>query len=156
MGQCIPQKVLPTRRNLPWINHSLVTTMRRRNRLFKKYKLSGSPTALRNYKYTRNKVTAELRKAKRAFLNKLNDADSKSFWKVYKIISKQETNIPCLESPTTGSVTDSHQKANLLNSQFFKNFNHNNIPPYESTLFILTLPTFLMSSSVQRKKLSCT
>ena len=84
MGQCIPQKVLPTRRNLPWINHSLVTTMRRRNRLFKKCKLSGSPTALRNYKYTRNKVTAELRKAKRAFLNKLNNADSKSFWKVYK------------------------------------------------------------------------
>ena len=96
--------------------------------------IGGSPTALRNYKYTRNKVTAELRKAKRAFLNKLNDADSKSFWKVYKIISKQETNIPCLESPTTGSMTDSHQKANLLNSQFFKNFNHNNIPPYESTL----------------------
>ena len=142
MGQCIPQKVLPTRRNLPWINHSLVATMRRRNRLFKKCKLSGSPTALRNYKYTRNKVTAELRKAKRAFLNKLNNADSKSFWKVYKIISKQETNIPCLESPTTGSVTDSHQKANLLNSQFFKNFNHNNIPPYESTLFPIDSSNF--------------
>ena len=144
MGQCIPQKVLPTRRNLPWINHSLVTIMRRRNKLFKKCKLSGSPTALRIYKYTRYKVTAELRKAKRAFLNKLNNADSKS---------KQETNIPCLESPTTGSVTDSHQKANLLNSKIsITTTSHHT----SQLSFLLTLPTFLMSSSVQRKKLSCT
>ena len=39
-----------------------------------------------------------------------------------------------MESPTNGRVTDSHLKANLLNPQFFKNFNRNNTPSYESTL----------------------
>ncbi len=58
----------------------------------------------------------------------MNNADSKSFWKT---ITKQKTSIPRLNSPTTGLVTDSHQKANLLNSEFFKNFNYSRTPLFE-------------------------
>ncbi len=78
--------------------------MKRRNQLYKKYKSSGSQTALKNYKYTRNKITSELRKAKQGFFN---NANSKSFWKLYKTIPKQKTSIPCLKSPTAGVVTES-------------------------------------------------
>ncbi len=128
---CIPRKVLPSRKNLPWISHSIITAMKRRNRLYKKYKSSGSQTALKNYKYTRNKITSELRKAKQGFFNKMNNANSKSFWKLYKTITKQKASIPCLKSPTAGLVTDSYQKANLLNSEFFKYFNHSRTPLFE-------------------------
>ncbi len=63
--------------------------------------------------------------------NKMNNADSKSFWKLYKTITKQKTSIPRLNSPTAGLITDSHQKANLLNSEFFKNFNYSRTPLFE-------------------------
>lgn len=43
MHQCIPRRALPSRKNLPWINHSIIITMRRRNILYKKYKSTGSP-----------------------------------------------------------------------------------------------------------------
>ncbi len=102
MYLCIPRKALPSRKNLPWISHSLITTMKRRNHLYKRYKASGSQIALKNYKYTSNKITSELRKAKHEFFDKMNNANSKSFWKLYKTITKQKTSIPCLNSPTAG------------------------------------------------------
>ena len=74
--------------------------MKRRNRLYKKYKSSGSQTALKNYKYTRNKITSELRKAKQGFFNKMNNANSKSFWKLYKtILNKTENQHSMFEEP---------------------------------------------------------
>ncbi len=85
-----------SRKNLPAI--LIITVMKRRNHLYKKYKSSGNQTAHKNYKYTRNKVTSELRKAKQGFFNKMNNANSKSFWKLYKTITKQKTSIYILHN----------------------------------------------------------
>ena len=65
MDECIPKKVLPPkRRNLPWLNKSLVQSMRRRNCLFKRAKRSGSSLHNSQYKHARNKVISQLRQAK--------------------------------------------------------------------------------------------
>jgi len=38
MQECIPQKTLPPRHNLPWLSKSLVQLMRKRNQLFSQAK----------------------------------------------------------------------------------------------------------------------
>ncbi len=78
LHRCIPRKVLPSKKNLPWISHPIIKAMKRRNQLYKKYKSSGSKIALK--------------------INKMNNADSKSFWKLYKTITKQKTSIPRLKN----------------------------------------------------------
>ena len=35
MEECIPNKVLPSRRNLPWLNKDVRSAMRKRNTIFK-------------------------------------------------------------------------------------------------------------------------
>ena len=91
---------------LPWISCSLISAMRRK-------RSSGSLTALLDLRTLQ--VTAELRRAKWDFSNKIGTADSKSFW-----------NFQNKRPPSHvwfAPLTNSLQKANLLNFQFFKNFN---------------------------------
>ncbi len=59
------------------------------------------------------------------FFSKQSPSDNKAFWKLYKTITRKDTSIPTLQEPVSGlSITDCHTKANILNEQFFKNFNH--------------------------------
>ncbi len=127
MTQCIPRKLLPQKKNLPWINQPLLAAIRRRNSLFKKYKATRCESVFNEYKFVRNRLTFELRKAKQSFFNQLHHADSKTFWKLYKTLTRKVTNIPALHRPSlTGMAEDSLEKVNLLNAQFFKNFNSSN------------------------------
>ena len=41
MAQSIPNSTIPTRRNLPWLNSSIVKSMKKRNQLYKKAKKNG-------------------------------------------------------------------------------------------------------------------
>ena len=128
MDQCIPRKLLPRKKNLPWINQPLLAATRKRNSLFKKYKATGRESVFNEYKFAGNRVTSERRKAKQSFFNQLHHADSKAFWKLYKTMTRKETNIPALHRPSlAGLAEDSLEKANLLNAQFFKNFNSSNV-----------------------------
>lgn len=53
--QCIPKKVLPSRRrDLPWLSKSLIQSMRRRNCLFQR---SNNPAHKTQYKHVRNQIT---------------------------------------------------------------------------------------------------
>ena len=56
METCIPQAVLKARRNLPWLNKSVVQAMRKRNLLFNTAKKSNSTSDWKKYKCIRNKV----------------------------------------------------------------------------------------------------
>ena len=48
----------------------------------------------------------------------------KTFWKLFKQLTRKESSIPALETPNSGTDTDNVQKADVLNNQFFSNFNH--------------------------------
>ena len=133
MEQCIPRKLLPRRKNLPWINRCLIMAIRRRNSLFKKYKVTGLESVLVEYKFVRNSVTSELHRAKQRFFNRLHHSDPKTFWKLYKTLTRKETTIPTLKRPTpSGMAVGSSKKANLLNAQFLKNFNSDNVSSFTS------------------------
>ena len=57
MAQLIPNRVIPTRHNLPWLNKSIIQSMKKRNQLFKKGKRTGD---FRQFKLARNRTLAQL------------------------------------------------------------------------------------------------
>ena len=71
ISQCVPQKLLPRKKHLPWISLSILKAIRKRNSLLNKYKRSGNQAILSLYMFTRNRVISELRKAKHAFFKHL-------------------------------------------------------------------------------------
>jgi len=87
---CVPKKVLPKRRNLPWMTRNLTRAMRKRNHLFRRAKKSGSTTVLKQYKDERNKIVRELRRAKRRYFQKLNPSNPKQFWKTVAKANEQD------------------------------------------------------------------
>jgi len=72
MSQTIPSRLLPSRRTLPWLNKSIVRSMKKRNQLFKRAS---------QFKLARNRTVAMLRSAKQSCFRKLNPRDQKAFWK---------------------------------------------------------------------------
>ena len=66
MEQCIPKWVLPSAKNLPWMNKNLRQAMRRRNALYKYGKCTGNYS---KFKIARNKFVAQMHKAKKDLLD---------------------------------------------------------------------------------------
>ena len=63
----IPNKTVKIHSSdLPWLTNSIKRLMRKRKRLYDKYKKSKSITAFNNYKNIRNQVTREIRKSRKA------------------------------------------------------------------------------------------
>ena len=120
ISKCIPKKVLSSRRNLPWINPTICQAIKRRNSLFKAYKRSGSSFKLLQYKFIRNRIVSEVRKAKLKFFKRLQAVDAKTFWKLFKLLTRKESCIPALLGPNSTLVTNDVQKADILNNQFFQ------------------------------------
>ncbi len=119
------------KRNLSWITPAILRAIRKRNSLLKKSKHRSNPTILSLYKAARNRICSELKKAKQAFFKKLHIADVKTFWKLYKTLTNKGASIPVLHVPNSGDVSNDLDKANILNNQFYSNFNHTpaNTPP---------------------------
>ena len=67
MEHCIPEDVLPNRKNSPWLNKEIIQRIRKRNHYFKKSNCSGSKDHLK-FKKFQNKIVAKLRHAKCEFL----------------------------------------------------------------------------------------
>ena len=124
MSECVPRKILLRKKHLPWITPSIHMAIKRRNSLLNTYKRTNSQLKLIQYKQVRNRVVTELRKAKQMFFRRMRDADSKSFWKLFKILTKKESSIPSLSVPGSGMITNAMEKATVLNQYFFNNFNH--------------------------------
>ena len=124
MAQSIPNRVIPTGRNLPWLNKSIIQSMKKRNQLFKKGKRTGD---FRQFKLARNRTLAQLRQAKRRYFNTLNPKQPKKFWKAIKFVNKSKHSIPTLSLNSMVAHADV-DKANLLNSFFCSCFNRSHPP----------------------------
>ena len=91
----MPFKTVTIRpRDLPWINSDIRKHIRKRNRLFRKYKRYRSRDAYNRFEQARNYVTNLLRNSKQnyiAFLaNKLKTTDltTQDYWKALKAFIK--------------------------------------------------------------------
>ena len=122
MEQCIPQTVLPDRKNLPWLSKEIIQLIRKRNRYFRQAHSSGNSDDHLKFKQLRNKVVAKLRHAKHEFFSKLQPSNPKVFWKVVKLLNFTENALPTLISDNITATTNL-DKANLLNATFASNFN---------------------------------
>ena len=123
---CIPHKQVRIRpHDLPWINGTIRKLMRKRNRLYKKYKRNKTVENYESFKDTRNSVTSSLRKSKKEYFKSLVDRLKSSslatsdYWKTLKSFIKPsvDTSIPPIFH--NGSyISDSSDKAKLLNDFF--------------------------------------
>ena len=86
MKECIPQKVLPPRRNLPWLSKNLVQLMRKRNMLFSRAKRTIQKSDFEKYKQIQNRVVSQLCEAKSRFFKTINPCNAKQFWKAVKYL----------------------------------------------------------------------
>ena len=148
MEKCIPKKVLPPKRhNLPWLNKSMIQSMRRRNALFRRAKRSNNPMHLSQYKHARNKVVSQLRCAKKQFFRNLNPSNTKDFWKSVKYLTKKDSIGTVIhEDHLCKSDLD---KANGINAFFSKCFNQS-VPPICPTVSSSTeVPTSLLCTESQ-------
>jgi hypothetical protein len=64
----------------------------------------------------RNKVTSELRAAKRSYFQKLNPKNPKEFWKSIKFLNKKQSSIPTLTDEDGNEALTGSHKAEILNS----------------------------------------
>ena len=123
----IPNKVVTIRPNdYPWITCYIKTLMRRRRRLYNKFKKSNSIHFWNQFKILRNKTTDLIRKSKQDYFDKLENIlthgnfNSKQFWKTSKQLlklGKSSQSIPTLYHNNKYAETEL-QKANMLNDYF--------------------------------------
>ena len=122
----IPNKTIKVRKTDPvWLNNNIKRLMRKRKRLYDKYRKTNNIATFEHYKHVRNKVTSEIRKSKKTETDKLaeklenNNNGPRDWWKTLKNFIKpdHESSIPPL---TKDDNIYSHEedKANLLNEHF--------------------------------------
>ena len=127
MSEIIPNRIIRTRKNLPWLDKSIVKLMKKRNLLYKRAKRTGD---YHQYRLARNRSLAQLRLAKQKYLRQLNPRDPKKFWKAIKVLNKNKSSIPTLTLDDIVAQSDL-EKANLFNSFFVNCFNKSH-PPIQS------------------------
>ena len=131
MKQTIPNRLLPSRRNLPWLNRSITRSIKKRNLLFKQAEKNGN---FHRYRIARNRTVAMIRLAKKKYYRRLNPRSPKEFWKAVKYLNKNKQSIPTLVH--NGTVAHSNtEKADMLNSYFRSCFNPSH-PPLSSNQYL--------------------
>ena len=104
---------------------------RRRNCYFKKAKRSKSSLLWCQYKHAQNRVTSQLRQAKKEYFCNLNTSSTKQFWKTIKVLNKQGASIGSLTHGDTTCMSD-EDKADAFNAFFSSCFN-STYPPISTT-----------------------
>ena len=74
----IPSKKARKRCSLPWINAKLRKMIRKRNRLFSKYKLLHSPVLSERYKSLKHTIQKEIRKSHQQYINTLISTENEN------------------------------------------------------------------------------
>ena len=120
--QIYPLKGPSSKKEPPWINCSILNTIKRRNIVLKAYKHTGSPFKLSQFTHDRNQTFSARRKPKLTFLDQFQSVDMKTFWKLFKLLSRKESPIPVLLISNNDVVTDDAQKAGILNNQLLTTF----------------------------------
>ena len=122
----IPNKKVKIRQTDPsWLTNEAKKLMRKRKRLFKKFKRTKNITDYDNYKHFRNKTTTEIRKLKQQETDKLaaklcnNDIGLRDWWKTLKQFIKpgQLSSVHPLYKDDI-IYTEEDDKATLMNNFF--------------------------------------
>lgn len=133
MERFIPHKMSKTKHSYPWINQFIVKAMRRRDRMYRRYKRADCN--LRDYlwesfKKQRNHVSDLLRKSHddhiRNVVGPTLDSNPKRFWTYIRSLKKESLGIPPLIVNNETHTTDKGI-AEALNSQFSSVFTEEDV-----------------------------
>ena len=146
MDQCkskIPNRVIKIRpKDKPWITHEVLTSIRRRNRAYKKFKRTQSVNDQIIWKHLAREANYYMHKAKLAHTDKIKQllmdtkVGEKKYWKIAKEVygNKKQIGIPALIVDNK-QVTTSSDKATCFSKYFAEQqtlpplpFNHQ-LPP---------------------------
>ena len=133
----------------PWINQTILSTIKRRNMAFLTANRSGSPSKWQLFRNLRNRVVSLIRKAKTSFLHHLANSSSSIFWSSIKRLRKNPSVIPTLNT----IFNTPKSKAEALN-QFFATCFNKLTPPLSNTP--PSAPPFSCSSDLcTSEQISC-
>ena len=96
------KKTARKRCSAPWINANIRRMIRKRNKLFSKYKTSHLPELNERYKSQKQDVQKEIRKSHQQYINSLISSEGEngtfpsSNWTYIKNLKKDNANIPPL------------------------------------------------------------
>lgn len=137
MESFIPRRVVSSRRSLPWLTASVRKHFYKRNEAHRVAKRLDSPASWQKFRSLRNAVVSALRRAKRSFFVSLSRkiTNLKEFWKAYRIITKEDKQVPSSLSKGSVTATFASDKADLLNSHFASCFT-----PLSSTILPSAFP----------------
>ena len=109
---------------LPWINSSLISKLRERDSLKKRFDKNPNDVIWSKYKKTRNEVNKLIKKTSRDFfLARINSAksDPKKTWKLINELSSRKAhepvNVKSIKQDDT-EITNSYDIANAFNTYF--------------------------------------
>lgn len=156
--QFIPMRIITVRpRNKPWITKTLNILIRKKNRLWRRFKKTQKPEHLNIYRNVRNQTVREITKAKNRYYNSIiptlqnPDLNPKKWWSLTKSLlnNKTQTAIPPLFEQSS-VVTDAAQKAEIFNVFFAQN---SRLPPHAANH---PLPAFEYLTNQRLDNLSIT
>ena len=148
MNKYIPSKMLKGNKvKKPWINRTVRSLIRRRNKLFRKMKKTKKESDIQNYKHSKSAVQKAERQSYWSYINNIIETDDaekdhppkqKRFWNYIKSLRKDSTGISPLKD--NGRLFNaSKDKADILNRQYQSVFTHEDpdstIPDPDGTLF---------------------
>ncbi|XP_072182159.1 uncharacterized protein [Diadema setosum] len=125
MEKHIPSKLSRPLTKQPWITPSIKRMVRKKARLYKKARTTDSDKDWNQFRSFRKTVQKKIRSSYWSYTNDmLNDPDDKhykKFWSFIKAKRQDNTGIPPMEQ-NGRKVTDSKNKARILNEQFLSVF----------------------------------
>ncbi|MES9884664.1 MAG: reverse transcriptase family protein, partial [Sedimenticola sp.] len=141
----------------PWITKTAVDAVRNKRRKWIKYINQKSEENKEIYNSARNRASIEIRKAKVCYEKQLAENiknDEKCFWRYVKSKTKTKDVVGNLEGENGNLVTESSERAEILNQFFtsvFTNENIVNIPEFEDRNFESPLTDIETSEEEVRK-----
>ena len=162
----IPRKTFILRpRDKPWMTGRIRKAMKKRERIWKKFKRTNFECHWNSYKFHRNRVTDLVRAAKKNFFQKrfdtINNSEMGSFdwWKIVKLAfgGTSDSTIPTLQTNYDGTAKfheNDLDKANVMNDYFANIANlddSNHLFPEQQPLCDSRLSFFEISEESVRK-----
>ena len=121
MQELVPKKTISSRLNLPWINATLKRLIKKKQRTYKRAKKYKRPEDWDEYKSLQHQTRSITRQQHRQYLSNIvnpenGDNKMKRFWHYIKGKRQDNIGISALKSQSGNIVTESSEKAQILNN----------------------------------------
>ena len=120
----VPLKTLRKNRRIPWMTAELTCLIRKKKRVHKRAKLYKRNSDWLEYKDLHCKVRQMLKHKHGAYITNIisSSNNNKLFWMYTKAKQQDNTGITTLKGPDGEAITESLDKANILNKHFKSTF----------------------------------